>query len=54
MRTGTNQHTYSVARDGRVLLLPPAQGSQDATQLNLILNWTQEVERLARSGAPRE
>jgi serine/threonine-protein kinase len=53
VRTGTNAHTYSVTSDGRFLILPPAQGSENATQLNLVLNWPQEIERLARPARGR-
>ena len=53
LRTGTNQYTYSVASDGRFLVLPPAQGSENVNQVNLVVNAILEVERLAGQGPKR-
>ena len=38
---------YDVAPDGRFLMLKPSGDEQAPTQVNLVLNWFEELKRLA-------
>jgi dipeptidyl aminopeptidase/acylaminoacyl peptidase len=43
---------YDVSRDGqRFLMLKPAGQAQASTQINVVLNWTEELKRLVSAGA---
>src|SRR5262249_4689361 len=37
---------YSVAPDGRFLMIQPVDPEQSTTQINTVLNWDQELKRL--------
>ncbi len=38
--------SYDVAPDGRFLIIKPSHEESDATRLNLVLNWFEELKRL--------
>ncbi len=39
-------HSYAVGRDGRFLLLRGAEGDTEASTIQIVLNWDEEVRRL--------
>jgi serine/threonine-protein kinase len=43
----TGRAGYDVAEDGRFLMVQPVEPEQPATQINLVLHWSEELKRLA-------
>ncbi len=47
------QANYDVSPDGqRFLMIKPSEQESAATQLNVVLNWSEELRRLAPAGKP--
>ena len=45
--TDTGRAGYDVAKDGRFLMVQPVEPEQPATQINLVLDWFDELKRIA-------
>ena len=43
----TGRAGYDVAKDGRFLMVQPVEPEQPNTQINLVINWFEELKRLA-------
>ena len=44
-RTDTGGAGYDVAADGRFLMVQPVEPEQPATEINVVLNWFDELKR---------
>ena len=45
--------SYDVAPDGRFLIIKPSHEESDATRLNVILNWFEELKQRVPTGSSR-
>jgi serine/threonine protein kinase len=51
VETDTGGAGYDVAADGRFLMVQPMEAPQPATSINLVLNWFDELKRIAPASA---
>jgi hypothetical protein len=45
-RSGTGIPSFDVDKDGRFLMVPDPRAEQAATQVNIVLNWFEELKKL--------
>jgi hypothetical protein len=53
IRTDTGGAGYDVAADGRFLMVQPVAPEAPAVQINLVVNWFEDLNRRFASGRPQ-
>jgi hypothetical protein len=46
-RSATGKSSFDVDKDGRFLMVPDSRSEQSITQINVVLNWFEELQKLA-------
>ena len=52
LSTDTGGAGYDVSADGRFLMVQPVEPEQAATEINIVLNWFDELKRRVPAGKP--